>query len=142
MATAEAAEQHAIADYFAALAAAAVAATTHSEVHVEVQTAADTQVSAAPASSSGGCTGDIACFLMCTRAHESDTAGGYQAVSPDGVYHGAYQFDQSTWNSTADAVGRPDLVGVDPASASPADQDTLATALYEVRGNQPWGGRC
>ena len=33
-------------------------------------------------------------FLACTRAHESDQAGGYQAVSPGGMYRGAYQFDQ------------------------------------------------
>jgi hypothetical protein len=84
----------------------------------------------------------VACFLACTRAHESDTAGGYQAVSPDGLYRGAYQFDQTTWNSVAASVGRGDLVGVNPASAIQSDQDTLATALYQMRGTQPWGGRC
>jgi hypothetical protein len=63
-------------------------------------------------------------------------------VSPDGVYRGAYQFDQTTWNSVADAIGRSDLVGVNPATASPQDQDILATALYKLRGNAPWGGRC
>ena len=40
-------------------------------------------------------------FLKCTRAHESDTAGGYRAVSPGGVYRGAYQFLRSTWNNVA-----------------------------------------
>ncbi|HSX45230.1 MAG TPA: transglycosylase family protein [Candidatus Saccharimonadales bacterium] len=86
--------------------------------------------------------GNVEAFLACTRGHESDTAGGYQAVSPDGVYHGAYQFDQSTWNSVAANNGRPDLVGQDPAQVSPTDQDKMATDLYEERGNQPWGGRC
>jgi len=81
-------------------------------------------------------------FLRCTRAHESDTAGGYRAVSPDGVYHGAYQFLQSTWNNIARAAGRPDLVGVDPAAASPADQDQLALFLFHQEGSAPWGGRC
>ena len=33
-------------------------------------------------------------------------AGGYRAVSPDGVYRGAYQFLRSTWNNVARA-GRP-----------------------------------
>jgi hypothetical protein len=81
-------------------------------------------------------------FLRCTRAHESDTAGGYQAVSPDGVYRGAYQFLQSTWNNVARAAGRPDLVGVDPAAASPSDQDQLALYLFQHGGPGPWGGRC
>jgi hypothetical protein len=81
-------------------------------------------------------------FLTCTRAHESDTAGGYRAVSPDGVYRGAYQFLRSTWNNVARAAGRPDLVGVDPAVAAPADQDQLALFLFQHGGPGPWGGRC
>jgi hypothetical protein len=81
-------------------------------------------------------------FLKCTRAHESDSAGGYRAVSPGGVYRGAYQFLRSTWNNVARAAGRPDLVGVDPAAASPADQDALAMFLYRQAGPGPWGGRC
>ena len=81
-------------------------------------------------------------FLKCTRAHESDTAGGYHAVSPDGVYRGAYQFLRSTWNNVARAAGRPDLVGVDPAAAAPADQDQLALFLFQHAGPAPWGGRC
>jgi hypothetical protein len=80
--------------------------------------------------------------LACIRAHESDTAGGYAAVSGDGTYRGAYQFLPSTWNATAAEAGRPDLVGVDPASASPADQDAIASYLYAQAGSQPWGGRC
>ena len=81
-------------------------------------------------------------FLECTRAHESDTAGGYRAVSPGGTYRGAYQFVRSTWNNVARAAGRPDLVGVDPAAAAPADQDLLALDLYHAQGAGPWGGRC
>ena len=81
-------------------------------------------------------------FLRCTRAHESDSAGGYRAVSPDGVYRGAYQFLRSTWNNVAGAAGRSDLVGVDPAAASPADQDQLALFLFRRSGPGPWGGRC
>ena len=81
-------------------------------------------------------------FLRCTRAHESDSAGGYRAISPDGVYRGAYQFLRSTWNNVARAAGRADLVGVDPAAASPADQDQLALFLFRHAGAGPWGGRC
>ena len=78
-------------------------------------------------------------FLACTRAHESDSAGGYQAVSAGGTYRGAYQFDQGTWNTAADLAGRSDLVGVDPAAAAPADQDLLAITLYHARGSAPVG---
>jgi len=81
-------------------------------------------------------------FLKCTRGHESDSAGGYRARSSDGLYHGAYQFLQSTWNNTARAMGRNDLVGVDPANASPHDQDEVALYLFHHAGAAPWGGRC
>ena len=81
-------------------------------------------------------------FLACTRAHESDSAGGYAARSGDGLYHGAYQFLQSTWDNTARRSGRFDLVGRDPATVAPADQDQLALNLYHWQGAGPWGGRC
>jgi hypothetical protein len=45
-----------------------------------------------------------------------------------------------TWNGIAGAVGRGDLVGVDPATASPADQDAMAAALYAQSGSSPWAG--
>ena len=88
----------------------------------------------APSDSSGA--------LACIRAHESDSAGGYQAVSAGGTYRGAYQFLQSTWDSTAAAAGRGDLVGIDPATASPGDQDAIAAYLYSQSGDAPWGNRC
>ena len=81
-------------------------------------------------------------FLACTRGHESDRAGGYQAVSPGGTYRGAYQFDQGTWNSAAQLAGRTDLVGADPATVAPADQDLVAMTLFHSRGAAPWGNRC
>jgi hypothetical protein len=81
-------------------------------------------------------------FLACTRAHESDGAGGYTAVSAGGTYRGAYQFDRGTWNSAAALAGRIDLVGADPATVAPADQDLVAITLFHARGTRPWGGRC
>lgn len=81
-------------------------------------------------------------FLVCTRRHESDTSGGYRAVSASGTYRGAYQFSRSTWDNTARHAGRSDLVGVDPAAAAPHDQDTLALHLYHWQGASPWLGRC
>jgi len=91
----------------------------------------------AHAASTGASSGDP--FLACTRAHES--SGNYSINTGNG-YFGAYQFLQSTWNSTAQAAGRSDLVGVNPANAAPADQDLLALTLYHQQGAGPWGGRC
>jgi len=89
-------------------------------------------------SSGGGApSGD---FLECTKNRES--RGDYGAVSSGGTYRGAYQFHQNTWDNTAEASGRSDLVGSDPAAASPTDQDAMAQSLYEWQGNAPWGGRC
>ena len=68
---------------------------------------------------------------------ECESGGDYTITNRSGKYRGAYQFDRSTWNSVA---GRhdPPLVGVDPAAASPADQDAMAMALYIERGARPW----
>jgi hypothetical protein len=68
---------------------------------------------------------------------DCESGGDYTITNPSGKYRGAYQFDRPTWNSVA---GRhdPSLVGVDPAAASPADQDAMALALYSERGDRPW----
>lgn len=84
-------------------------------------------------------TGEAA-FLACVRMRES--GGNYGAVSPDGLYRGAYQFHAATWNNVASMAGRPDLVGVLANLASPADQDLLAVTLYRAAGPAPWGGSC
>lgn len=95
-------------------------------------------VSACTPATSGTPSADA--FLACTRQIES--GGNYGVDSPGGTYHGAYQFLQSTWNSVAQHVERPDLVGRDPHTASVSDQDALAYALYQWQGKAPWGGRC
>jgi uncharacterized protein YciI len=87
-------------------------------------------------------TGRFHPFLVCTRSFESDTAGGYDAVSPDGRHRGAYQFKRSTWNTVARNVGRDDLINVDPATAAAVDQDWMALYLYKWLGASHWEGRC
>ncbi len=67
-----------------------------------------------------------------------ESSNNYGAVNPAGPYLGAYQFLQSTWDGTARAAGRSDLVGVRPNQASPADQDAMAYALYNRSGSGPW----
>jgi hypothetical protein len=66
-----------------------------------------------------------------------ESNGDYSITNPSGRYRGAYQFDRSTWNSVASRHA-PQLVGVDPAAAAPADQDAMAFALYGERGWRPW----
>lgn len=90
----------------------------------------------------GHCGGDVACFLTCTRAHESDSSGGYRAVSSDGRYRGAYQFLQATWDAAVAGAGFGEFVGVPAEQVPPEIQDAAAAFLYSVRGNAPWGGRC
>ncbi len=68
---------------------------------------------------------------------ECEAGGDYSITNRSGKYRGAYQFDRSTWNSVAERHA-PALVGVDPAAASPADQDAMALALYIERGARPW----
>lgn len=79
-------------------------------------------------------------FLACTKQRESH--GNYDAVSSGGTYRGAYQFHPNTWNNTAEHAGRSDLVGADPATVAPADQDAMAQELLSWQGTAPWGGRC
>ena len=66
-----------------------------------------------------------------------ESGGDYAITNPSGKYRGAYKFDRRTWNSVAERHA-PRLVGVDPAAASPADQDAMAFALYGERGARPW----
>ncbi len=68
---------------------------------------------------------------------QCESNGNYAITNPSGKYRGAYQFDRTTWDSVASRHA-PQLVGVDPAAASPADQDHLALALYSERGARPW----
>ena len=80
-------------------------------------------------------------FLLCVV--DAESRGNYQAVSPNGLYMGAFQFSQSTWNLAALASALSILVNVPPNEASKAEQDTLAVTLYSLDGERPWlGDRC
>lgn len=105
-------------------------------------TTAAPRPAAPPPASTGiaGPTAEEAAFLACVRRRES--GGNYSIVSSNGLYYGAYQFLRSSWDSTAMRAGRPDLVGVPPNLASPADQDAMALFLYRQAGKAPWGGAC
>lgn len=59
-----------------------------------------------------------------------ESGGNYRAVSPSGLYRGAYQFDLGTW-ATVGGSG-------DPAVAPPEEQDHRAQVLWSQRGASPW----
>lgn len=86
----------------------------------------------------------LAAILACIARYES--GGNYRAVSPDGKYRGAFQFDQPTWNAVAARTNRRRWVGIQPDRAPRAIQDAMAAALYQDRGLQPWSttvrGQC
>ena len=90
-----------------------------------------------PRRSSSGGSGNP---LDCIKHRES--RGQYDVVNPSSGAAGAYQFMPGTWNTNAVAAGRPDLVGVNPAAASAADQDAMAQHLLATQGMRPWGGSC
>lgn len=58
-----------------------------------------------------------------------ESSGNYNINTGNG-YYGAYQFDQSTWESVGGS-GRPN-------QASPGEQDYRALYLYRMRGWSPW----
>ncbi len=78
-------------------------------------------------------------FLQCVIQRES---GGNYGINTGNGYYGAFQFSQSTWNIAAQDAGLSYLVGVLPSSATKAEQDTVAVALYALDGGRPWTGDC
>lgn len=68
-------------------------------------------------------------WLASVRACES--GGNYRAVSPDGLYTGAYQFDDTTWHGVGGSTSRA-------MYASPIEQDYRAVLLRRLRGTSPW----
>lgn len=132
----------------AAAAAAAVAAAQRAAAQRAAAQTTTTEDPAAPPSLTStttlpgpGTDPALNAYLQCVV--EAESGGNYGAVSPNGLYMGAFQFSQATWNTAAQAAGLPDLVGVAPNLASKADQDAVAVALYALDGQQPWlGDRC
>ena len=126
----------------AAQAKAAAAATKSAAAQLPVRTSTPPQGTGVSGTPVATPTGDptLPRFLQCVLQVES--GGNYAAVSPDGLYMGGFQFSQPTWNEAAQLAGMPQLVGVPPNQATPAEQDDLAIALYQADGEQPWNDSC
>ncbi|MBW3642205.1 MAG: transglycosylase family protein, partial [Actinobacteria bacterium] len=82
------------------------------------------KVTAVKPSGRGQARGNLAGIRNC------ESSGDYGAVSANGRYRGAYQFDRQTWA----AVGGSG----DPAAASADEQDRRAAILYRQRGTSAW----
>ena len=61
---------------------------------------------------------------------QCESGGNPAAVSPDGMYHGKYQFSVATWQ----AMGGSGL----PSQAPESEQDMRAAMLYEQSGPGQW----
>ncbi len=68
---------------------------------------------------------------------ECESMGRYDAVSPGGTYHGAYQLTQTIWDDAA-AVAQPDLIGVLPSSVGASLQNAIAEEVFGQRGLSAW----
>jgi hypothetical protein len=94
------------------------------------------RASASPAAPAGegGAAGepipDVDAALACIRAHESDTAGGYQAVNASSGAAGAYQLMPALSDDWARRYGHPKWAGVTADQWPPAVQDSVAAQLY------------
>jgi len=76
---------------------------------------------------------------------KKESMGNYAVVSSNGMYHGAYQFMQSTADSAAIKMGRPDLVGVPPETWTRAEQDEAFWVIWDHgagSGNWPTAHGC
>jgi hypothetical protein len=125
----------------AASAAAAVAAAQKAALAAVQKAAATGSATGSTAPSTVVADPTLNPYLQCVVQAES--RGDYGAVSADGMYMGAFQFSQATWNMAAAQAGLSALVGVPPNLASKAEQDAVAVALYALDGNRPWlGDRC
>jgi hypothetical protein len=76
---------------------------------------------------------------------QKESGGDYGIVSANGRYMGAYQFMQQTANTTAQRMGRPDLVGVPVNQWTRAEQDQAFWTLWNHgagRSNWPTARGC
>ena len=135
----------------AATAVARTPKTSTSLSSVATNTPATIPVSTPAATASSGASGgdpypnlsDPALNPFLTCVIQAESGGNYGIVSPNGLYMGAFQFSQPTWNTAAAAAGLGLLVGVPPNHTSKPEQDTVAVALFSLDGQRPWlGDRC
>jgi len=72
------------------------------------------------------------------RIRECESHNDYSIISDNGLYFGAYQFDQATWDYWAAYSGFFEYIGVRPNEVPPYIQDIVAFNLYLNKGGTPW----
>ena len=82
---------------------------------------------------------DVLTWDQLRELRECESGGDYSAIGGGGLFRGAYQFRQRTWNGVA-RRWYPWLVGQDPARADSWWQDAMARALWAEQGPAPWDG--
>ena len=112
---------------------------TPEEIDQQVEDAAETLIPTAPTQvngrvpvPAGGPTAE-----QWDAVRKCESTHNYEAISPSGLYRGAYQFSQVTWDWVA-GIHQPHLVGIDPIDAEPAWQDVMAYTLFAMRGWDQW----
>ena len=78
--------------------------------------------------------GPTATQWAAVRACES---GGNYSINTGNGYYGAYQFSPVTWANLANSF-MPEVAGILPHQASPAQQDAMAAELYRRYGRGQW----
>jgi Transglycosylase-like domain len=116
------------AEYLNALEQARIDEAFRAMAEAEAAAAAAAESSSSTSTSSSG-SGSTASGDYWAQLRACESGGDYSTNTGNG-YYGAYQFDQSTWQS----VGGSGL----PSDASPEEQDTRAQMLYEQAGSSPW----
>jgi len=72
------------------------------------------------------------------RLRMCESTDNYGAVSANGLYMGAYQFSQTTWNYVANRYYGGRHAGVRPNQVAPTWQDAFTRALFAEQGRGPW----
>lgn len=78
-------------------------------------------------------------FLVCVRAHESDTAGSYLAQNPRSTASGAYQFLDTTWRVVSARAGHGGFAKAKYAPSWVQDAVAYDTAIIR-REKYHWRG--
>jgi hypothetical protein len=73
-----------------------------------------------------------------SRLRWCESTDNYGAVSSNGLYMGAYQFSQSTWNYVGSKYYGGRYVNVKPSTVPAQWQDAFTRALYAEQGRGPW----
>lgn len=103
------------------------------EQRAQVQEAAPQTTVATPVTAPAPTSSGPALNSFLQSALQAESGGNYSVVSTNGQYFGGFQFSQPAWDEAAQLAGEPSLVGVQPNTATPAQQNELAVRALRRR---------